>query len=459
MIDNFTTTFITSTTLTDLERAFNTIRAKRPTLDMLMNYAQGPQPLKYSTSRLATAFGNITATFTVNWMSLVIDATLDRIQLSGFDTDDKTANERLDAIFERLHLDIEADKAHGAALTTSQSYIIAWKGDDGEIECYANDPRLCAVFYDPEHPRKKVYAAKWFNRSDETQEITLYYEDRLEHWGSQKTTSGIDKASAFTLESVEPNTYGVIPVFELKSPGEIYKVLTLQDSINKLFADMMVAAEFGAFVQRWVISQSDPGALKNAPNEIWWIPSSDNQGQASSVGQFSPTDLNNYLLAMSELASAIAIITRTPKHFLMTTGANVSGEALLALENPLTRKAEKRQREFATTWMDVATFLAKLDGVEIKPSDVNVIWEKIESTQPKTEAETNQILINMGIPLVTVLRDAGWSQDDIDSMMEDQEQMKKAQDTVAQAVLAELRTRQNQLNAPQDNLNTGVANV
>lgn len=90
MLDNFTTIFVTTANATDLERAFNTIAKKRPDLDRLFNYANSPQPLKYSTERLRDAFLNITTHFEINWMSLVVDATLDRIQLSGFDTTGKS---------------------------------------------------------------------------------------------------------------------------------------------------------------------------------------------------------------------------------------------------------------------------------------------------------------------------------------------------------------------------------
>jgi hypothetical protein len=446
MLD-FTTSLTTTTAQNDMEQAFNAIRAKRPSLDLLMSYYTGPQPLKYSTMQLAELFHNITAHFEINWCSLIIDAALDRIQLTGFDTDDKTVNAKLDKLFDRIHLDIEADKAHQYALTSSQGYIIAWKDEDGVIECYANDPRLCAVFYDPEHPNKKTYAAKWFNRTDGSQEITLYYPDRIEHWGSPKTTSPIDKASGFTLETVEANTYGVIPVFELKSPGEIFKVLSLQDAVNKLFSDLMVTSDAASIPQKFVISGADPGALKNGKNIIWWLPAGDNQGQNTSAGQFEAAPLSNFFDAIDPITNSMAIITRTPKHYFTQTGSNISGEALIAMENPLVRKCEKRQREFAAQWQSIATFLAQLEGITIEPSAVNVIWEKVASTQPKTDAEVNQILVNTGINLRTVLRDSGWSEEDLNEMDKDQEIMDKSKKTLAQAVLTDLRNKQNQMNA------------
>jgi hypothetical protein len=439
------------TNRTDMEAAFNAIRNKRADLDLLFSYVNGPQPLKYSTQRLTETFDNINTHFEINWTSVIVESVLDRIQLVGFNVEKQDEiNQRLKDVFDRLHLDIEADKAHYASLATSQSYLIVWK-DGNEIVAYFNDPRLCHVFYEDANPRKKRYAAKWFNHTDGRQEITLYYTDRLEHWISVKQSTGtaIDKPSAFTLDKTEPNPFAVIPVFELKSQGEIFKVLTLQDAENKLFADMMVAAEFGAFVQRWVISQSDPGALRNAPNEIWWIPSGDGQGQQSTVGQFSPTDLTNYLNAMDKIANSMAIITRTPKHYFMDTGANISGEALLAMESPLVKKVKKRQRDFGAQWQDVAAFIAQLEGVTVEPSAIKVIWERVESIQPLTEAQTRQAGVNTGIPLVTLLKREGWTQDEIDAMAKDKELQNKAEQTVAQSVLRDLRIRQQQ-NNPQD---------
>jgi hypothetical protein len=427
---------------TDLVIAFDTIRAKRNDLDTLFSYVDGPQPLKYSTQRLAETFQDLLTHFEINWCSVVVDATLDRIQLIGFDVQDKETNTKIAEIFAQLHLDIEADKAHSTALATSQSYIIVWKTERGTI-AYYNDPRLCAVFYDSADPKKKTFAAKWFTHADGKQEITLYYESIIEHWQSEKISmnSSIDKASAFILVLTEPNTYGVIPVFELRSPGEIFKILSLQDAINKLFSDMMVASEFGAFVQRFVISQAEPSTLKNKPNEIWWLPAGESGSQDTSVGQFTPTQLTNYIAPMDKISNSIAIITRTPKHYFMDTGSNVSGEALLAMESPLVKKVLKRQREFQAQWQDIAQFILKLNAIEVPSEKIFTVWARAESVQPKTEAETRQISVNTGIPLITLLKREGWTEEEIAKMSEDKTVQQKAERTVAQSLLADIKAR------------------
>ena len=403
----------------DLNEAFKAIRGKRADLDTLFAYVDGPQPLKYSTDKLTELFANINAHFEENLCSVVVEAALDRIQLTGFATknEDKTVSDRFKEIFDRLHLDIEADKAHYASLSTSLAYVIVWKDEQNTV-AYYNDPRMCHVFYEDANPRKKRFAAKWFAHTDGKQEITLYYVDRIEHWVSEKRSdnSALDKPTAFRFESGETNTFGVIPVFELRSPGEIFKVLTLQDAINKLFADMMTAAEFSSVLQRYVISQSDPGALKNAPNEIWWIPAGDGQGQGAAVGTLEATVLSNFSVEMDKIANKMFVITRTPKHYLMDTGSNISGEALMAMEAPLVKKCKKRQNLFASQWQDIAAFIAQLEGLTIAPDDITCIWDRPESLQPLTEAQVRQTAVSTGIPLETMLKREGWTDDELDAM-------------------------------------------
>ena len=191
-------------------------------------------------------------------------------------------------------------------------------------------------------PQETLLPPKWHYDEEGYPHITLYYPDRLEYYkaGVKEPKS----AAAFIADetmATAPNPYGEIPVFHLrrerrKIKSELENVVTIQDAINKLFADMMVAAEFGAFPQRYVISQMEAnGQLKNAPNEIWQLWAGDGQGQDTEAGQFEPTDLDNYLKAMDKLAQAMAIISKTPKHFFFAQDVDPSGEALITMEAPL----------------------------------------------------------------------------------------------------------------------------
>lgn len=437
--------------ITDLERAYKALSGKINSYTTAMSYYDGDQPTVYSTDRLREAFGNIKARFVQNWVKVVVDAPLDRLVMSGWDAQDTASNDALDTIWSTLNLYRDAVESHRDALVTHEAFIIAWKDGDN-VDVYHNDPRMVHVFYDPERPKVKKFAAKWWS-DGEAYRMTLYYPDRLEYYIARSKDM---PSSANAFEPAEqptaPNPYGIIPVFHFDGESELNSITDLQDAVNKLFADMMVSAEFGAFKQRWVISNADTSALKNAPNEIWEVPAGDGQGQQTSVGQFDATPLDNYLKAISDIASTMAIISRTPKHYFYSTGANLSGEALLAMEAPLTKKVKHYQELYGTTWRELGAFLLRLTkGTVIDPAEITPVWMPAESLQPLTEAQTLKENTAAGVPLETALKWIGKTQTDIDEMQKAKQAEQKEATAYASLLLERERISQEQNNNPQGN--------
>lgn len=430
---------------TDLELAFKTLQAKQKHYDKLFSYYDGDQPLVYSTRRLERAFNKLETKFVQNWMAVVVDAASAKINLRHLGIlNNETLSERLNSIFENTELILDANDAHLAALVTGEAFVIAWPDTQGQICAYYNDPRMAHVFYDENNPRQKRFAAKWWCDSEEKRRITLYYPDRLEYYTSIGLAKAAMAAGAFIPLESEPNAenpYGVIPVFHLrrerrKIRGEFECVLSLQDAVNKLLADMMVVGEYGAFPQRYVISQAGTGTLKNAPNEIWDLPAGDGEGQATSAGQFQPADLNVYLISMDKLASSIGIITRTPKHYFFAQSGDPSGEALIAMEAPLNDKVADYIARFEPVWSQVGAFLMLLDGQTVAPEDVQPVFSDPRTIQPLTQAQIRQTNVGAGYPLRSQLRDEGKSDAEIEQVETDrQEERAGQQQTLAAAVL------------------------
>jgi len=342
-------------------------------------------------------------------------------------------------------LDLEDDPIHLATLVCGEAFLIAWKSEDEQLEAYYNDPRLCHIEYDSNNPHEKLWAAKMWQ--DGPWYLTLYYPERIEYYD----TKGNDVTSykAFQLRDGEQNPadnpYGVIPVFHFRRDrrsiaSELVNVLPIQDAVNKLIADMMVAAEFGAFKQRWIISNSDTDVLKNKPNEIWNIPAGDGVGQQVSVGQFEATELTNYIESIASKVNAISAISRTPHHYFFSSGGVPSGEALIALEAPLNKKALRLAGILGRTWQRVAQFLLLLQGVSVDVQDIEAIFEPVQTVQPRTEAEIREINVRSGIPLETTLRMQGWTQEQIEQMRDDRiQEQADAQNSLAKALLAQQR--------------------
>lgn len=442
--------------MTDLERAFEVLKAKAEAYGTLWDYYDGEQPLKYSTERLRTAFDKLTVRFVANWCAVIVNTVLDRLVLKRFVvSDDEEATTRLNLLWSVTGMKLDDDEAHKAALVCGESYVIGWNDPGLGIEAYYNDPRMVHLFYDEEHPRRKEFAAKWWRtESDGKARLNLYYADRVVKYATRKGTSAMRVAQEKVLEvkSFEPvgetrHELGMVPVFQLRREKRVGSelgsgVLTLQDAVNKLLADMMVAAEFGSFKQRYIISQAQiKGRLKNAPNEIWVLPAADGVGQDTEVGEFEPTDLGGFLNAMDRLATAMAIVTRTPKHYLFEkAGSNPSGEALIALEAPLNAKAARYIERFQAGWREVAAFMLLMDGREVDPMAIQAIYADPRTLQPLTQAQARQTDVSAGIPLRTVLRWEGRSEEDIAQMeTERAEELAAAQESLATALLEQER--------------------
>lgn len=431
--------------VTDMARAYAELSAKQNAYDTAWRYYDGNHPLVYSASRLREIFKGIDAKFNENWCAVVIDAQLDRTTLERFTvTDNDSATELLNQIFTDTELNLDAHDTHLAALVCGEAFVIASQSEPGEpVEAYYNDPLLCHAFYDPENPRKLAWAAKWWVGDDELRYITLYYPDRFEYYVSTKKAKDVTSPRSFTEAAPSaPNPWGVIPVFHYRTDRRKIKsvlanAIAPQNAVNKLVSDMMIAAEFGAMKQRFIISEADPGELRNAPGINWWIPAGSGEAQQTSVGQLDATDLNGYLVAIDKFATVIAIITRTPKHFLFQQGGDPSGEALLAMEAPLNKKCERFNAVVSPVWARLGQFLLKLSGQDVEIKDVVPVFADVRTVQPKTTADIRKVNVEAGIPIETQLKWEGIDPKKLEEMKADKEAEKKASMANLATALAE----------------------
>lgn len=429
----------------DLDMAFKILMNKNEVYSRLYNYYDGNQPLLFSTEKLQSAFSRQGIYFAINWISVVVNSVLDRLVLKGFDTGTQATNVELGHIIESLKLHMDMDEVHESVAITEEAYIIVGQDDQGELEVYFNDPRMCHMFYDPAHPKKKRYAAKMWVASDGSGRVELYYPDRVEHWVSRDEMKSISTSKSFFLENIE--SAETIPVFHFRTSRRLNKrelddsLLSIQDAINKLFSDMLIASEFNSVKQRVIISQADPGDLKTF--DTWWIPAGDGTGQQSSVQELGGADLGTFLNGIKDLAASMGVISRTPKHFFFTQGGDPSGDALIAMEAPLIKKTMKKQEALADTWVELVVYIMQLSGTPVDPSKVSPTWEPAETIQPKAQAEIIKTETSAGIPLNTSVRRAGWAKDEIDLMAKDKVQERKNATSLAQEELALLRAEQN----------------
>ncbi|GAP07118.1 phage portal protein, SPP1 Gp6-like [Anaerolinea thermolimosa] len=424
--------------MNDLEIAYESLKNKIPLYNQLYHYAEGHPGLKYSTERLNRAFGRL-AYFAQDWGHLVIRVILDRLILKGFDAGDESVNGLLDELFLSTGMNLEARNIHESLLVTGEAFLMV-DFVDGKPEVYANDPRMCEMIYDAERPRVKKFALKKWEDGGKYF-INLYYPDRIE-----KYQADADYPGSYRLKETLSNPLNEIPVFHFKNSshkiqGELSEAtLSILDAINKLFSDLMVAAEFEAFKMRVFIAQSDPGDIQVGPDMKIWLPATEGEGQGAQVLELGGSSLKNFLEPLESLATILATTTGTPKHYLLPSGSNLSGEALMIQESPLVKKVNMKQELYSPVWQEVAAFLLRLLGINYNQSEISCVWENPETMLPVTEAQTIQILASAGIPLISALRWMGKDEAEIRRVADEKNQ----EDLQNQNVLAQSLLRFNQ---------------
>jgi hypothetical protein len=155
-------------------------------------------------------------------------------------------------------------------------------------------------------------------------------------------------------------------------------------------------------------------------------------------------------------ANAIAVISRTPKHYFWSQGTP-SGEALIMQEAPLSKKAARYIAHFSSTWQHIAAFLLLLDGVSVDPALITPLFARPETVAPLTQADIRQKAVAAGIPLETQLRrEEGWDDAAIAALQTAQDAASERQQVTLGAAMARAQRDLDQNTPPTPGLGSNV---
>lgn len=409
-------------------------------------YYDGEHPLSFVTSEYRQEFSSMLRGVSDNWMALVVDAVEERLHVEGFRMSDDPAGDK-DAwqIWQENALDADSEMLHSTALQTGAAYALVWYGEDERPEITVEHPSQCYVAYESGSQRRRAAGLKaWIDEWTGEVRANVYLPDGIHKFistrhvtlGDYTTKSGRDRSldvlSGFWRpmdgdEGFVANPLGKVPLVEFRNRprmlgdgrSEIADVISTQNQINKLVCDMLVAAEFSAFKQRWATGveiPTDPMTGRTlqdyagAVDRLWHV-----EEENAKFGEFGETDLTNYVAAIENRVQSLASRTRTPPHYLLgSSGSFPSGESLKATETGLIAKCRSRQRHFGESWEEVLRLsFAVLDDPRADAVMSETIWTDPES---RSEAEHTDSLLkkmSLGVPLHQLWEDAGYSQTQI----------------------------------------------
>lgn len=424
-------------------------------LEKLRDYYGGAQDLVYATDEFVRAFGDQFSTFRDNWCEVVVEAVQDRLDLqnmllypSDSDSPDETASKDVWDELDKNEFELVQDDLYNGALVEGRAYVIVWPEAD-KIQVDANRAQNVRVTYQASDWRKPKHAIKRWVTETGSLYLTLYTSDFVYKYElpPEERLRLIDPEVNVPTEEAGwrprmvageawplPNPFGVVPVVEFpnrRDESEIEQVIPIQDMLNKTMVDLSVAAEYGAFRQRYIVSSNrEPsGGWKASPGYVWHLtPEVDVEGRPlpTQVGTLEESDPVAYIRIVEMLLQHLSAITRTPQHMVLQTsrqggrGDAPSGESLRVAETGLIKKVTKLQRLWGPRWLRVGHLVNHAlqgfpgDGLEGAPMTGETSWANpMAHFQTVLLEEGRRMIQDLGLPPEFAWRHLGFNETQI----------------------------------------------
>ncbi|MEU5878188.1 phage portal protein [Spirillospora sp. NPDC047279] len=385
--------------------------------------------LSYAQEKFREVFGAMFHNYRDNFAPLIVDSISERLSIKGFRMGpEEDADKDALQIWQKNYLDADSNAAMIDAMIQGSSFLLVWGDDDDQPVITPESASEVCVQLAPGSRRVLDAGYREFVDDWGQTHATLWLPDAV-------YTATRDKLDWKAPESSE-NPLGVVPIVPLTNRkrlkaapfSELAAVLPVQDAINKVSADAIVASEFAAFPQR-VITGLEPfddsdeertAMLKAYIDRILAF-----DGENVKFGQFDAADLGNYVKLIEMLVQHMASQSRVPFHyFLLNGGQAPSGESITAAEAGLVAKARERMLHFGESWEQAMRLAFQvLDDPRAEAFDSEVIWSDPEHRQRSSLVDAlgkeKQLL---GTPVKQLWESAGYSPQQINRFREMQEE-------------------------------------
>lgn len=415
--------------MTILKEEVLAVTSRRAEYEEAGEYYEGNVPETFSSLALRRAFRQSGYDARLNFCRPVVDAVYNRLEIGAVVGTSDAANRVIGETWEFNELALDADEIHRRALVYGDCYVMVWPDEEGNLEISYNTPLTTALVYDPEAPKKKLYAVKMWEQEDGTY-LNVYEADRIIKYRTDSKT--VTEAVQWNVRSVVENPFGEVPVFHFRTERpfgrpEHRDAYDAQNYINKQFITSMLVTDYQGAPQRYALTKAgqaaeskdfaegdtareNVGSLQNGPGKLWFLDG------IEKVGEFKPADPNNFWAPIKDTVRSMASLTNTPLHYFEKTGNVPSGEALRVAEAPLIKKVQRRQASFGQAWRDLFKFVLRANGID---ADVQVKWAQVESLDELERLDAALKERNVGLSISQVMRNLGYDEEVIARVLEE----------------------------------------
>jgi hypothetical protein len=428
-------------------------------VDTLTQAYNGEFKLRYASDSFKEYFAGRYTNFSDNWCGIVGDAPHERLEPIGIRLrGDNKGDEGLWSSWVDNDADALCDLALLDAIVAKRSFAQVWADKNDSPVVSWGHPSQMIVGYDPATRARVSGAQVW--REGDMEFASLDWAGFL--WKFERSVPMIEnlRDAGFVLppgfisggwtprESPGdekwpiPNPMGKVSFVELPNRprlvgeplSDIAGTLAMQHAINLLWAQLFAVSDEATIGQRAIIGAERPvvpildgdGQIvgerpvdlkKLRQDDILWI--TDPNAKAH---EWTPAKLEVFTNVIEIAVGHIAAQTRTPAHYLLIGGtiANVSGDAMKALETGLVKRTEEKTQHFGRSIRDIFELVALAKNEPATAAAVRggkVLWKDVENRSDAQRADALSKKRDIGYPLRYLLELDGLPPEEIERVM------------------------------------------
>jgi hypothetical protein len=423
-------------------------------VDTLTKAYDGEFKLRYASDSFKEYFAGRYTNFSDNWCGIVGDAPHERLEPIGIRLrGQEKGDDDLWGAWVDNDADALCDLALLDAIVAKRSFAQVWGDKDENPIISWGHPSQMIVGYDPATRERISGAHVWLDGDMEF--ATLDWAGHL--WKFERSvpsTSGLILPASFLQGGWEPRHPATDDVWPLKNPmgkvsfvelpnrprlvgeplSDISGTLAMQHAINLLWAQLFAVSDEATIGQRIILGAempeipvlneagevvgSKPVDLKKLrQKDVLWV--TDPNAKAF---EWTPAKLDVFTNVIEIAVGHIAAQTRTPAHYLLIGGtiANVSGDAMKALETGLVKRTEEKTQHFGRSIRDIFELTALVKNDPATAAAVRggkVLWKDVENRSDAQRADALSKKRDIGYPLRYLLELDGLPPEEIERVM------------------------------------------
>lgn len=428
------------------------LRRRQPDVDTFSKAYLGDFRLHYASDDFRDFFASRYSKFADNWCGIVADAPHERLEITGIRLKgDEGGDDALWDTWRENDADALSDLAFLDAIIAKRSYALVWGTEDDDAQITWEHPSQAIVGYDPETRARVAGAKVWCD--DDHEYATLYLPDEIWKFQRNRLTNGVTDSGLYVVgldggwspraEGVIANPLGKVPLVEFANRprligepiSDIAGTLSMQHAINLIWSQLFVALDSASWPQRVIYGAEMPtipvldadgneigerpiDLKKFAQDRAIWL-----EDPNTKISEWSATNLKAYTDITEIAVGHIAAQTRTPAHYLLIGGtiANVSGDAMKALETGLVKRTEEKTQHFGRAAREVFELVALAQNDPGKAAAVRggeVLWRDVENRSDAQRADALSKKSGIGYPLRYLLELDGLPPTEVERVMQ-----------------------------------------